>query len=308
MATLTQPTQQGFGARFAALIRGVFSLPETWLYLVLWGASAAILLSVGQNITFRIVFALGLFLFALITVLITQNPPPIPVKVGRGLLYAQIAVVLFFIFLTGYDPERLFGGQPLYVPIWAEISNFFSRLGEQILVGEVWAGPSNMLRNPAQYMLIPGAILLLLGARPGDMGFRRGHRVLWVLLLWCAIPVLIYIAETLGGGRTPVRLLRSFLGHFFQNGFFEEFLFRGVLLVRLMAIMKPARALIVQGVLFGLWHLAANTGSLNGDMLAGAALCIVGQSVGGIVYGVIFLRTRNLLAPSIVHVVLNMLG
>jgi membrane protease YdiL (CAAX protease family) len=47
---------------------------------------------------------------------------------------------------------------------------------------------------------------------------------------------------------------------------------------------------------------------MDGNVLAGLAVCIVMQTVLGFVFGYVFHRTRNLVAPSLVHVASNVLG
>ena len=98
------------------------------------------------------------------------------------------------------------------------------------------------------------------------------------------------------------------IGNSLQNGFFEEFLFRGALHTRLSRLLPAPGALVLQALLFGLWHLGANIRMMDGDLLAGAAVCIVSQTIGGLAYGLVFTRTRNLIAPSVAHVMMNAFG
>jgi membrane protease YdiL (CAAX protease family) len=73
-------------------------------------------------------------------------------------------------------------------------------------------------------------------------------------------------------------------------------------------VLNPTWALAVQALIFGLWHLSANTQMMDGNVLAGLAVCTLVQIVSGLVYGLVFLRTRNLLAPSVAHVLMNAFG
>lgn len=67
-------------------------------------------------------------------------------------------------------------------------------------------------------------------------------------------------------------------------------------------------ALIGQALLFGIWHIGGNMRVMDGSLLAGLAACIVSQAVFGLAAGILFQRTRNLLAPSVMHVLMNAFG
>ena len=96
--------------------------------------------------------------------------------------------------------------------------------------------------------------------------------------------------------------------HLLQNGFGEEFLFRGALQTRLRALLSPSWAIVIQALLFGIWHFGANFGH-NGinSINAVIAFSVVLQGTAGLAFGIIFQRTRNLLACTVFHVVLNSL-
>lgn len=93
-----------------------------------------------------------------------------------------------------------------------------------------------------------------------------------------------------------------------QNGFFEEFLIRGVLQTRLRLLIAPDVALASQALLFGVWHLGLGFTVTGGDPVAAVAYTVVHQAVLGVALGVLFARTRDLVAPSAVHVLLNSIG
>ena len=66
--------------------------------------------------------------------------------------------------------------------------------------------------------------------------------------------------------------------------------------------------MVLSSLIFGLFHIGAQTSALHGDWLGGAAYAITDQAVLGLGFEIIFLRTRNLLASSIFHVVLDTVG
>ena len=96
--------------------------------------------------------------------------------------------------------------------------------------------------------------------------------------------------------------------HLLQNGFGEEFLFRGAMQTRLRVLLNPSWAIVIQALLFGIWHFGANFGYKG---IAGIntviAFSVVVQGTAGLAFGIIFQRTRNLFACSAIHVVTNSL-
>jgi membrane protease YdiL (CAAX protease family) len=194
-------------------------------------------------------------------------------------------------------------GAEATLPLWSPMVDAFQRLGDR------WFGNSNFVANPVLYVGLPLPLLLLAGARLSSLGFGRGHRVGRALLHWCALPCAFFAYGLLSGQLAVGQLAGRFLSHSLNNGFFEEFLFRGALQTRLRLLWGPGWALVLQALVFGVWHLGlgfTDTGHVG--VLPALASTLVHQAVVGLGFGIIFERTRNLLAPSIVHVVANSLG
>ena len=217
-----------------------------------------------------------------------------------GLWIAQLAVVAAVILLTALNF--------LGVPLWSDLVGWFHDLGEAWLPVYWFGGPGNAVANPLQYFVIPFILLLLLGATPAELGLGKGHKVWTVSLLWLALPLGISLVMAASGSMALQILVRRIISNFFQNGFFEEFLFRGALQTRLRRFLSRPWALAVQAVVFGVWHLRSTTMSFDGNVLAGLALCLVSQSVIGFVLGLVFDRTRNLAAPTAAHIGINLFG
>jgi membrane protease YdiL (CAAX protease family) len=219
---------------------------------------------------------------------------------GKAKLWAQLGVILAVILLTGVYSQA--------IPVWSSMVAWFRELGESTLPAEWFGGPGNVVANPVQYFVIPFLLLLLLGARPRELGFAKGHKSWLVSLVWLALPFVLMVGLMVTGNLGPQAFIRRIISNTFQNGFFEEFLFRGALQTRLNYFLAAPWTLATQALVFGLWHLRANTVAMDGNLLAGLALCLVSQTVSGFVFGYIFLRTRNLLAPTVAHVAMNVLG
>jgi membrane protease YdiL (CAAX protease family) len=194
------------------------------------------------------------------------------------------------------------------IPVWSWFGDWFSNLGGRYLSNLVDHSPGLAAANFAGYFLIPFVLLLLLGARLPDLGFGKGHRVWQVTALWVSIPLVFFVINIINGSTSLIWLGAMFVGNLLRNGFSEEFLFRGALQTRLKEWLGSDWALVIQALAFAIWHLGADTQFMGGDVLQGLALGIASHSISGLAMGVIFQRTRNLIAPAITHVVINMFG
>ena len=97
----------------------------------------------------------------------------------------------------------------------------------------------------------------------------------------------------------------SLIGNSLHNGFFEEFLFRGVLLTRLSRLFGTIWRMVLSSLLFGFWHLGAALCSAHESLLAALAMTTLAQGLLGLGWAIAFVRTRNLLAPSVIHVLFS---
>jgi membrane protease YdiL (CAAX protease family) len=123
--------------------------------------------------------------------------------------------------------------------------------------------------------LVAGPVALLAGpylARPffGDVGYQ--------LLPAALVPALIFAVS---------------------NGVSEEIAYRGALLHWSARVMGTGPAVVGQAIVFGLAH----SGS---DVIGGALPLMVAMGVGGLLAGLIALRTRSLLIPIAVHIGLDL--
>jgi membrane protease YdiL (CAAX protease family) len=280
--------------------------PIISVLIIAWFFSAIFLAIAGQLVLLglALISVSYLLLFAWLTVRLTHPMPEEPTgqKPDPWRIGTQTALLMLVIVITGLSS---FGTR---FPVWSVSVDWVYTLGERLLPVEWVGGPGNALANPLQYFIIPLALLLILGARPSELGFKRGHRSWVIAAVWSALPVLTWLVVVPMGLLPLPLLLRWLIGNTLQNGFFEEFLFRGALFTRLKLVLRVEAALVLQAFIFGLWHLGANIQLMNGDVVAGLAFCIVNQSVTGLVYGIVFIRTRNLLAPSVAHVMTNVFG
>jgi len=279
----------------------LYRLSSVQVLAMLWLVSALYLLLQGHTLLLGLGMA-GSVVWGLLTwvsVWVTEPPPAseLPVTAMREQLWLQVGVIVILAAIAN---------QPL--PLWGQLVDWLRNLGEQRLPVAWVGGPGNALANPVQYFVIPFFVLLLLGATPRELGLQWGQRSWRVCLVWLLLPLVTW-ALLVAMGQLPVQTLaRRILGNALQNGFFEEFLFRGALQSRLRKLLDPDWALVGQALLFGLWHIKANVSMFAGDWVGALAWCVVSQAVLGLFLGILFQRTRSLLAPSVAHVICNAIG
>ena len=297
------------------VFKPVITCPAAWCFVTIWAVAAIYLAAIGRGYVVLFGFCLLaiLMFFCVITAVITKTEHKPKVKLSRRrqvLLLLQIVVIVLFICITLYTSLMFHGViERRTIPVWSPIIRAFSNLGEKIFSNKIVVNPALAMANPAQYFLLPLLLLLLLGARFTELGFSRGHRTVSVIFLWCFIPVTVLFYLVVLGRLSLAVIGRRLLSHLMINGFSEEFLFRGALQTRLRALLSPSWAIVIQALIFGIWHFAANFGSggITGSTSV-IAFCVIKTATAGLAYGIIFQRTRNLLACSVIHVVSNCLG
>lgn len=138
-----------------------------------------------------------------------------------------------------------------------------------------------------------------------DLGINFKIKSRWILIASLIFYTYYGWHNTLGVQITSYQLL--FL--FYSNAFLEEFLFRGVIQSKLERAFGQKKSLIYQAVVFMMMHFPVNTFqfSLNGDLLRFFSFFGF-QLLNGIVFGLIYLKTRNLWVTVICHYLGNWLG
>ncbi len=100
-------------------------------------------------------------------------------------------------------------------------------------------------------------------------------------------PILQIVLE----GKNPIALLLFFLTAAVAAPLFEEFLFRGFLLPSLTRYLPVWGSIGISALIFGVAHLSLSE--------------IIPLTTLGIILGVVYTRTRNLLAPMLLHSLWN---
>jgi hypothetical protein len=273
-----------------------------WLFAMVWLIAHQRLILAGQGL----VVTCGVLLFSYLTQMITLDPPPQTAISRRESLFFRIETLLLagVCVLTGWIGLRfhLAMGRAFYD---------FASWGwnpEESFLDPDWVGSLNFaVFNPLSYCVIPLIFIVsLTGFR--HLGLGRGHRVLRVTILWCAIPLMAVGFFLVTGSSNLTFLARTIVSNTLQNGPFEEFLFRGALQSRLKILFGAPWGLVLASLVFGVWHLGAGFAATGWQSLGdGLASTVVIQATLGLGLGIIYDRTRNLVSPSICHVVFNSL-
>lgn len=310
LAVAARPAQTAWLDLSRANFSTVLRSPAAWFYAVIYLCALIYLFASGQDPLGSMAFGAGMIVFILLTLLITRGVHPMATESDPGSrrpLVAQTASILGFILITGYAAlgfHHIISASAAEVPFWTPLVRGI--VEEGYALGDNWG--ALLFGNPVQYFVLPSLVLLLLGARFRTLGFERGYRSWYVAALWCGIEVGYWLVQLITGGLSWKRLLGRVMSEALQNGFFEEFLFRGALQSRLAGLFSPGWGLVLQALAFGTWHMGLNMSTTGGDLLAALALGIVYHSVLGLALGVIFLRTHNLLAGSLFHIAFNSLA
>lgn len=161
-----------------------------------------------------------------------------------------------------------------------------------------------------------GALVLVLVARGSGTGWRDlglGRAEARRGLRWGAaaatvasagwVLVLLVAPDALDEADEGQLLLRALVLIPLGTVLAEELAFRGVLHARLRQALPRAGAVVVGGVVFGLWHLG--TALRRDEPVAGVLLA---TGLGGVVLGVLRERSGSLLAPVGLHLGVNVGG
>lgn len=273
----------------------------------MWLLVAVTLMARGQQLLVLQVAATVVPLLVVAEALLLPHPPAVDTaRHRRSALWGQVAFLGAIILLTGLSGMNFHGVAPQgwdHIPLWTPLEQALEEVGGR------WFGNDNWVRNQVLYTVLPGSVLLLCGVRPAELGLRNGYRS------WAAtapyllvLGVLAVVKCALGDTRIIYLLPIAALDNLLQNGLTEEFLFRGALQSRLALLIDEGWSVVLSSLLFGAWHLGLTPGMLGGDYLAGLAMSIVSQATIGLIFGLIAMRTRSLIAPTVAHIAVNLLG
>jgi len=138
-----------------------------------------------------------------------------------------------------------------------------------------------------------------------DLGFTSKVKSLWVVIVSLIFYTILGFKNTLTFEISWHILLISF----YSNAFLEEFLFRGIIQSKLERAFGQKKALIFQAFLFMSIHIPVNSFNFLLDGNFTRLFSAFGlQLINGIIFGLIFLKTRNIWISVICHYLNNWLG
>jgi membrane protease YdiL (CAAX protease family) len=239
--------------------------------------------------------AIAAALAALTLRLTRPLPPPAP-RCGRADL--QLACAAAFYVYGLLDAARVFGLVAL--PAFAPLEAF------EALVARHGVKPRWVV-NPLLGGVLPAVAMLLLGADRRELGLSLGWRSGRTALLWCALPLALVAHSLVVGAISFAWLGRSSLDAALQAAIGEELFDRGVLQTRLERF-GPAWAVVGGAILFGLGHVPVHLDGGAPDLLTAAARCMLQQTAMGLVFALLFWRTRSLVPSMLLHTLVNVLA
>ena len=189
-------------------------------------------------------------------------------------------------------------------------------LGDKWNLGEV-------LKKGLLFLILPYVFLRLRKHPPSSMGlslsnWKQNLKVAGIVLACMAIPSVFFISDTadliLGGQITLTQAVPALMIYFIHNvarsGLPEEFFYRVFVQTRLAQVLKSRLGgILVTSLLFGLTHIP-NVIKWYPKMTLSEAFCSAFfiQGFMGLVHGILWERTRNLIPGTIVHSGINALN
>jgi membrane protease YdiL (CAAX protease family) len=139
----------------------------------------------------------------------------------------------------------------------------------------------------------------------GNLGFRktnfkRGLPLIFGLIVMWLLAFGV-VSQVRWQASLPARYLFFVASIFFHPGFVEELCFRGFLETRLERLFTVRQALVIQAVIFGLYHLPQTVSGNPGWLVVGGSFYPVFAFIFGLFLGAIYIKTRNLLVGIGLH-------
>ncbi len=279
------------------------------VYVAVWSAALAYLARAGAGWTDAVsVFAIFGVALTGLAWLLTRGADAPPISVARPafesgvvLVYLALYAVVFLVFGMNWARHALAPGRE-----------------QELLV---------LALKLAVHIVLPCIVLVLLGARLSPL-FQAGltGRKFWRALIVLGA-VFLALLSLISPSLAQIRALHpsaallawaapaSFVWIALEAGLNEEFLYRAVLQTRLAALFRsPAAGVAATALLFGLAHapglyLRGGPGvdGWSQDPIQVVAYTITTLSPLGLLFGVIYMRTKSLLLVVLLHGLVDVL-
>ncbi|HWT07473.1 MAG TPA: CPBP family intramembrane glutamic endopeptidase [Xanthomonadales bacterium] len=284
----------------AVASRGARPSPYDVTFWAIWAASL-VALALGGDRSDLIQGVAGVAVFAGLYALVrrfTDGPAArdAPRNVALGAVVVLAALLLMTIDILKRDAGGIVGAwSALHWGITTRLVPLVRVLDAESLDGTV--------RN----VIVPGLVLVALGWRARHLGFGRSRRgTLAALLTWSALPLAVYgVAALVIGNGKPAALAHRFFIDVFRNGYAEEIFFRGMLMTVTVRAFGVSAGNVAQALLFGVAHLGADLRDVHGVAWIALADAVGIQAVAGYFFGLLTLRTGNVVAAGAAHTLLD---
>jgi membrane protease YdiL (CAAX protease family) len=259
--------------------------------------------------------------YVLVIYLWTRRAQPVAGEVNgaAGTARSRNAVVVVAVFALDFAFAAWFWSGGLSFHIYTNLRHALAATGwDPLLAGTA----ANALVVTGQTILLAALVLVFFKLRPRQLGVVPRWIVLGLVLSVAGIAfaplsqALTGQTSLLWSGKLSILLVMGVVViQPFINGLPEEFVFRGIILSRLVALLRrPGPALVLSSVLFTAFHIPSKVAHPHG--LGGLPLWIVIPGLlltptaepTGLAWGYLFYRTRSIWPGAIWHTSTSILG
>jgi membrane protease YdiL (CAAX protease family) len=268
-----------------------------------------------------VVFLFGaVFVFAVVLSMLSDP--------SQGLVYIGISTGIVFLVWLIFDVTKKMQVADIQVrKPWLELAfgclmYFVFEFTPYLDMGDKW-NLGEVLKKGLLFLILPYVFLRLRKYPLSSMGlslsnWKQNLKVAGIVLACMAIPSVFFISNTagliLGGQITLTQAVPALMIYFIHNvarsGLPEEFFYRVFVQTRFSQVLKSRLGgILVTSLLFGLTHIP-NVMRWYPEMTLSEAFCSAFfiQGFIGLVYGVLWERTHNLIPGTIVHSGINALN
>lgn len=184
-----------------------------------------------------------------------------------------------------------------------------------------------LLANLVALAVGVGLVILRVGRlRPVDVGLVRSKLpagIIFTFGVWVVVQLLVLAESLLSQGRVTIdaqwstvgvtAMLGALIGQLLGNALYEEIGYRGSLFPQALAKLEQrwpgfgtrvvVVALLISQGLFALRHIPMDV--LNGVDAVDLAIDLIGKLLIGVIYALLYLRTRNLFIVVGIHALVN---
>ena len=197
----------------------------------------------------------------------------------------------------------------LFFIIWGNLFLPIINFGDKWAIGSILEKTIIWLGLPFLFLKIRKNSLASMGLTSKD--WKKNLWIGFIIFLALAIPNAFFVGNTGGeilsgkysASQVGIGLFSSFIYFFLMSGFSEEFLFRAFIQTRISYLLKSSvSGVLITSLIFGSVHIQGIMQWYPGTTIA-EAFCraFFLQTFIGIMFGVIWERTRNLIPCVFVH-------